>query len=72
MDDRYLTYAQAQKIYFVGRSKLQRLVVTGVVEAFRPGKETLLDSISLDRWFRSTKIKPRRRPGRPRRGEPRI
>lgn len=72
MNQRYITYAEAQKLYSVGRSRLQRLVVTGIIEAFRPGKETLLDAVSVDRWFRSTKIKPVLRRGRPRKGTPRI
>ena len=72
MSDRYITYAQAQELYSVGRTRLQRLVVTGVIEAFRPGKQTLLDAVSVDRWFRSTKIQPARRVGRPRKGAPRV
>lgn len=68
----YLTYQEAQEKYQVGRSKLQRLVVTGVITAYRPGKETMLDSSSLDAWFRTTKIAPKKRLGRPRKRTPRI
>ena len=67
LNQKYITYAEAQKLYSVGRSRLQRLVVTGVIEAYRPGKETLLDSASLNIWFQSTKVKPIVRRGRPRR-----
>jgi excisionase family DNA binding protein len=72
MDQRYLTYTEAQKLYGVGRTRLQKLVTSGVVQAFRPGKETLLDAVDLDLWFRSTKIKPVRRLGRPRKGARRL
>ncbi|MBM9616453.1 excisionase family DNA-binding protein [Desulfobulbus rhabdoformis] len=71
LNQKYITYAEAQELYSVGRSRLQRLVVNGVIEAYRPGKETLLDSASLHIWFQSTKIKPVARRGRPRRNAPR-
>jgi len=48
LNQRYITYAEAQELYNVGRSKLQRMVVNGVIEAYRPGKETLLDAASGD------------------------
>lgn len=66
LNQKYITYAEAQELYSIGRSRLQRLVVTGVIEAYRPGKETLLDSASLNIWFQSTKVKPIVRRGRPR------
>ena len=65
---RFLTYAEAQAMYGVGRSKLQRLVVRGEIVAYRPGKATLLDAGSVEAWVESTKIKPARRLGRPRTG----
>ena len=68
LNQKFITYAEAQQLYSVGRSKLQRLVVTGVIEAYRPGKETLLDAVSVNHWFQSTKIKPIARRGRPRKG----
>lgn len=71
LNQRYITYAEAQELYNVGRSKLQRMVVNGVIEAYRPGKETLLDAASVDLWFKSTKIKPKVRRGGPRKGAPR-
>lgn len=72
MSERFITYEQAQDRYSLGRSRLQRLVVTGVIEAYRPGKQTLLDATSVERWVRSTKIQPARRKGRPRKGAPRV
>ena len=69
---RFLTYAEAQALYGVGRSKLQRLVVRGEITAYRPGKATLLDAGSVEAWVESTKIKPERRLGRPRKNQRRI
>lgn len=71
-NQRYITYAEAQELYGVSRMTFNRLVRSGVIEAFRPGKKTLLDAVSVDRWFQSTKIKPVRKLGRPRKGAPRI
>lgn len=65
---RFLTYAEAQALYGVGRSKLQRLVVRGEIVAYRPGKATLLDLASVEEWVASTRITPARRLGRPRKG----
>ena len=65
---RFLTYAEAQAMYGVGRSKLQRLVVRGEIVAYRPGKSTLLDHASVEEWVASTRITPARRLGRPRKG----
>ena len=69
---RFLTYAEAGSLYGVGRSKLQRLVVRGEITAYRPGKATLLDAGSVEAWVESTKIKPARRIGRPRKGARRV
>ena len=64
----YLTYAEAEELYGVSRPTLNRLVARGVIEAYRRGKKTMLDAVSASRWFESTKIKPRRAIGRPRKG----
>ena len=69
---RFLTYAEAGRLYGVGRSKLQRLVVRGEIVAYRPGKATLLDHASVEEWVASTRIAPARRPGRPRKNQRRI
>ena len=69
---RFLTYAEAQEKYGVGRYKLQRLVVRGEIAAYRPGKATLLDAGSVEAWVESTKIKLARRLGRPRKGARRV
>ena len=56
-NQRYITSAEAQELYGVSQRTFNRLVRSGVIEAFRPGKKTLLDAVSVDRWFQSTKIK---------------
>ena len=38
----YLTYAEAEAAIGVSRPTLNRLVARGVIEAYRPGKKTLL------------------------------
>ena len=68
---RFLTYAEAQALYGVGRS-MQRLVVRGEIVAYRPGKATLLDAGSVETWVESTKITLARRIGRPRKNQRRI
>ena len=67
----YTTYAEAEANLGVSRPTLNRLVARGVIEAYRPGKKTLLSVESLHAWFLSTQIRPRRRPGRPRNNQPR-
>ena len=67
----YTTYAEAEANLGVSRPTLNRLVARGVIEAYRPGKKTLLAVESLHEWFLSTQIRPRRRPGRPRNNQPR-
>ena len=69
---RFLTYAEAQALYGVGRSTLQRLVVRGEIVAYRPGKAVLLDHASVEEWVASTRITPARRLGRPRKNQRRI
>lgn len=64
----YLTYKQAQDTYAVGRSKLQRFVVAGIVAAHQLGRKRLLKAEDLDRLFLAAKVAPKKKIGRPRRG----
>ena len=66
----YITYAEASEILGVSRPTLRRLIDNGVVVAYRPGLRTLLDVETLEAWFKTTIIKPRKRPGRPRKNGP--
>jgi excisionase family DNA binding protein len=71
LNQRFFTYAEAQEVYGVSRMTLNRLVARGAIEAYRPGRKTLLDAVSLDRWFRSTKVQVKPVRGR-RKGAPRL
>lgn len=46
-NQRYITYAEAQELYGVSQMTFNRLVRSGVIEVFRPGKKTLLDAVSV-------------------------
>ena len=48
-NQRYITYAEAQELYGVSQRTFNRLVRSGVIEAFRPSMKTLLDAVSVDR-----------------------
>ena len=70
--EKLITFKEAEERYGVSRPTLNRLIVKGVLDAYRPGKKTLISINSLEVWFMSTKIKPRKQLGRPRRGAPRV
>lgn len=64
----FITYKEAQARYGCGRMKIQKAVNDGIIEAYQPADNVLLVLESADAWFESTKVKPRVRIGRPRRG----
>lgn len=66
------TYAEAERLYSISTRALQRLVKAGKVTAYKPGAKVLLDGESLATWVKSTKIAPRKKIGRPRKGAARL
>lgn len=51
---------QAAKRYFCSVRHLERLGKRGVIDVFHPAKERVVDTISADIWFMSTKEGPRK------------
>lgn len=66
------TYAEAERLYSISTLALQRLVKAGKITAYKPGAKVLLDGESLATWVKSTKIAPRKKIGRPRKGAARL
>jgi len=67
-----IPYPEAQERFHISRMTLWRLVKSGVVAAYRPGKKTMFSVRDLEIWLASTRIKPKTKIGRPRKGAPRV
>ena len=63
-----ITYEEAAERYKCDKRSIRNAILSGKVEAYRPGKAVLIDVKSADAWFLSTKQKPHSIIGRPRRG----
>lgn len=61
-----VTIDEARDAYRVEGHVLYRAVKAGKIAAYKPGKRLLLDAGSLQDWFESTRVRPKRRMGRPR------
>lgn len=61
-----ITIDDACSLLRVGYQTIYLAVRRGEIEAYKPGREILLDEESLTAWFYSKKIRARRGKGRPR------
>ena len=52
--------------------KIRDEIKAGNIVAYKPGRNILVDIRSGDEWFKSKKIIPVRKKGRPRKGERRL
>lgn len=62
----YLTLREAAREYPVSYSTLYLAVRRGEIEAYKPGREIVLEAASLQEWFLSKKVRVRKLAGRPR------
>ena len=63
-----ITYEEAEERYRCDAHTIRRAIDAGKIEAYKPGKQVLIDRKSADAWFMSTKKQPRPTIGRPRAG----
>lgn len=61
-----VTIDEACDAYRVEGHVLYRAVKAGKIAAYKPGKRLLLEAGSLLEWFESTRVRPKKRMGRPR------
>lgn len=67
----YLTIQEVMTAYEVSYQAVYQAVKSGKIEAYKPGRVIMLDSKSVDSWFKASKIQARRPIGRPRKHETR-
>lgn len=63
----YLTIKEAASKYRVGYQTIYLAIKRGEIDAYKPGRNILLDPASIQQWFAGKKIQAAKPVGRPRR-----
>ena len=63
-----ITYDEAAERYRCDRKAIRKAILAGEIDAYKPGKNVLIDRKQADAWFMSTKQVVRKKMGRPRSG----
>ncbi len=56
---KFISYDDAATNCCCHKDTIRRAVEKGYIDAYKPGKQVQLDADSVDKWFKSTKIKPK-------------